>query len=191
MPKGYAYEMSGENETVKSAMTDLVKMIALACVFIYLIMVAQFQSLKSPFIVIFTIPLAFTGGLLALLVTGTELSVIAMIGFLVLSGVVVNNGIVFVDYINQLRLEGTEKHRAILQTGRDRIKPVLMTAMTTILANSIMAVGVDMGADMTRGMAIVTVGGLTYATLLTLFFIPTLYDIFNRKEMKKIEVEDE
>lgn len=191
MPKGYAYEMSGENETVKSAMTDLVKMIALACVFIYLIMVAQFQSLKSPFIVIFTIPLAFTGGLLALLVTGTELSVIAMIGFLVLSGVVVNNGIVFVDYINQLRLEGTEKHRAILQTGRDRIKPVLMTAMTTILANSIMAVGVDMGADMTRGMAIVTVGGLTYATLLTLFLIPTLYDIFNRKEMKKIEVEDE
>ena len=191
MPKGYAYEMSGENETVKSAMTDLVKMIALACVFIYLIMVAQFQSLKSPFIVIFTIPLAFTGGLLALLVTGTELSVIAMIGFLVLSGVVVNNGIVFVDYINQLRLEGTEKRRAILQTGRDRIKPVLMTAMTTILANSIMAIGVDMGADMTRGMAIVTVGGLTYATLLTLFLIPTLYDIFNRKEMKKIEVEDE
>ena len=191
MPKGYTYEMSGENETVKSAMTDLVKMIALACVFIYLIMVAQFQSLKSPFIVIFTIPLAFTGGLLALLVTGTELSVIAMIGFLVLSGVVVNNGIVFVDYINQLRLEGTEKRRAILQTGRDRIKPVLMTAMTTVLANSIMAIGVDMGADMTRGMAIVTVGGLTYATLLTLFLIPTLYDIFNRKEMKKIEVEDE
>lgn len=191
MPKGYTYEMSGENETVKSAMTDLVKMIALACVFIYLIMVAQFQSLKSPFIVIFTIPLAFTGGLLALLVTGTELSVIAMIGFLVLSGVVVNNGIVFVDYINQLRLEGVEKRRAILQTGRDRIKPVLMTAMTTILANSIMAIGVDMGADMTKGMAIVTVGGLSYATLLTLFLIPTLYDIFNRKEMKKIEVEDE
>ena len=117
-------------------MTDLVKMIALAVVFIYLIMVAQFQSLMSPFIVMFTIPLAFTGGLLALWLTGSELSVIAMLGFLVLAGVVVNNGIVFVDNINQLRLAGMDRTEAILETGRTRIRPVLMTALTTILAMS-------------------------------------------------------
>ena len=188
-PKGYTYEMGGENETTMDVMTDLVKMIALACVFIYLIMVAQFQSLKSPFIVIFTIPLAFTGGMLALLITNQPLSMVAMIGFLVLAGVVVNNGIVFVDYINQLRLEGMEKRRAILQTGKDRIRPVLMTALTTILANVVMAMGVGMGAEMTMGMATVTVGGLAYATLLTLFLVPSLYDIFNKKDMKKVELE--
>ena len=166
-------------------------MIALAIVFIYLIMVAQFQSLRSPFIVMFTIPLAFTGGLLALFVTGQMLSIVAMIGFLVLAGVVVNNGIVFVDYVNQLRLEGADKRSALVQTGVDRIRPILMTALTTILANSTMALGVGMGAELSQGMAIVSIGGLAYSTLLTLFLVPVLYDIFNRKEMKEIKVDFE
>ncbi|MBQ8605075.1 MAG: efflux RND transporter permease subunit [Oscillospiraceae bacterium] len=191
MPKGYSYAMTGEDETIMAAMFDMIKMIALAIVFIYLIMVAQFQSLKSPFIVMFTIPLAFTGGLLALFITNTELSIVAMIGFLVLAGVVVNNGIVFVDYVNSLRLGGMDKRSALLRTGKDRIRPILMTALTTILANSTMAMGVGMGAELSRGMAIVSIGGLAYATLLTLFLVPALYDIFNRGEMKRIDVDFE
>ena len=190
LPEGYTVEIAGENETINSAMTDLVKMIALAVVFIYLIMVAQFQSLMSPFIVMFTIPLAFTGGLLALWLTGSELSIIAMLGFLVLAGVVVNNGIVFVDNINQLRLAGMGRTEAILETGRTRIRPVLMTALTTILAMSTMALGIGDGAEMTQPMAIVTIGGLTYATLLTLLVVPVLYDIFRKKPLHDPELDD-
>ena len=190
-PSGYEIEMSGETESINQALTDLVKMIALAVGFIYLIMVAQFQSLLSPFIVMFTIPLAFTGGLLALLITGKELSVISMLGFLVLSGVVVNNGIVFVDYVNQLRIGGMSKNEALVQAGRTRIRPILMTALTTILAMSTMAMGVGMGSEMTQALAIVTIGGLTYATLLTLFVVPSLYDIFHRrKELKQITIDE-
>ncbi|MGL6107101.1 efflux RND transporter permease subunit [Romboutsia sp.] len=191
LPSGYSIEMKGENETISKSFTDLGLMMALAVLFVYLIMVAQFQSLLSPFIVMFTIPLAFTGGLLALLITGKDLSVIALLGFLLLSGVVVNNGIVFVDYINQLRLAGTNKKDAIIETGRTRIRPILMTALTTILAMSTMAVGVGMGAEMTQGLAIVTIGGLLYGTILTLVVIPVLYDLMHRKELKQIYIEEE
>jgi HAE1 family hydrophobic/amphiphilic exporter-1 len=181
--------MSGENETINSAIRDMVLMTSMAVIFIYLIMVAQFQSLLSPFIVMFTIPLAFTGGLLALIITGTNISVISMLGFLVLSGVVVNNGIVFVDYINQLRLDGMDRKEAIMKTGRDRIRPIFMTALTTILAMSTMAMAVGMGAEMTQGLAIVTIGGLIYSTIMTLIVIPVLYDLMNKKDIKKIDVE--
>lgn len=191
VPDGYTIKLSGENETITKSLRDLVLMGVLAIVFIYLIMVAQFQSLLSPFIVMFTIPLAFTGGLLALVITGNEISVISMLGFLVLSGVVVNNGIVFVDYINQLRIGGMSKKDAIVETGRARIRPILMTALTTILAMSTMAAGVGMGAEMTQGLAIVTIGGLTYATILTLVVVPVLYDLFHKKEMKYIKIEEE
>lgn len=190
-PNGYEVELTGENETINSTMKDLVLMILLAIVFIYLIMVAQFQSLLSPFIVMFTIPLAFTGGLLGLLVTRQILSVTSMLGFLILAGIVVNNGIVFVDYVNQLRLGGVDKRTALLETGRARIRPILMTAMTTILAMSTMALGVGMGSELSQGLSIVTIGGLLYATLLTLFIVPILYDIFHRKEMKRIIIDDE
>ncbi|WP_337574950.1 efflux RND transporter permease subunit [Fournierella sp.] len=190
-PEGYTIRISGEVETIQNAMVDLVKMIALALVFIYLIMVAQFQSLLSPFIVMFTIPLAFTGGLLALWISGQQLSVIAMLGFLILAGVVVNNGIVFVDYANQLRLAGMEKRDALVLTGRRRIRPILMTALTTILAMSTMVFSQDMGAEMSRAMAIVTIGGLAYATLLTLFVVPVLYDLLFRKELKKVDLGEE
>ena len=109
-----------------------------------------------------------------------------MLGFLILAGIVVNNGIVFVDYVNQLRLDGVDKRTALLETGRARIRPILMTAMTTILAMSTMALGVGMGSELSQGLSIVTIGGLLYATLLTLFIVPILYDIFHRREMKKI-----
>lgn len=181
-PNGYSVEVDGENEVINETLFELVKMIALAIVFIYMIMVAQFQSLKSPFIVLFTLPLAFTGGLIALILTGNDLSMIAMLGFLILSGVVVNNGIVFVDYINQLKEEGYSQKEAILLTGRRRIRPVVMTALTTILGLSTMALGLGSGADMLAPMAIVTIGGLIYATFMTLFVVPSIYDLINRKD---------
>ncbi len=194
IPSGVELEFAGENETIMETMIVLVQMILLAIAFIYMIMVAQFQSLLSPFIVMFTIPLAFTGGLLALLVTGQDLSVVAMLGFLVLSGVVVNNGIVFIDYANQLRGEGYNVRDALVETGRARLRPILMTALTTILAMTTMALGIGAGSAMMQGMAIVTIGGLTYATLLTLYIVPIMYEIFNKKRKYKVikeEGEDE
>lgn len=164
-------------------------MLALAVVFIYLIMVAQFQSLLSPFIIMFTIPLAFTGGLFGLWLTGSYVSVIAMIGFVMLSGIIVNNGIVLVDYINQQRKQGVEKYEAIVEAGRTRLRPIVMTALTTILGLLTMAIGLGMGAEMTQPMAIVTIGGLIYGTLLTLLVVPCIYDLLNRKkDMREEEI---
>ncbi len=184
MPGGYSYTTSGENETINEAMGQVFLMLILALIFMYLIMVAQFQSLLSPFIIMFTIPLAFTGGFLGLYISGSEVSVIALIGFVMLSGIIVNNGIVLVDYINQLRENGMEKKEAIITAGRTRIRPVLMTALTTILALSTMAFSDDMGADMSKPMSVVTIGGLVYGTLLTLVVIPCIYDIFMWKKGK-------
>ena len=180
MPSGYNYVMSGENETITEAMGQVYLMLLLAVIFMYLIMVAQFQSLLSPFIIMFTIPLAFTGGFMGLAISGSEVSVIALIGFVMLSGIIVNNGIVLVDYINQLRERGMEKREAIITAGKTRIRPVMMTALTTILALSTMAFSDDMGADMSKPMSVVTIGGLIYGTLLTLVVIPCIYDIFMR-----------
>ena len=185
LPDGYTIEMTGENETITDAMQQLYLMLILALIFMYLIMVAQFQSLLSPFIIMFTIPLAFTGGFLGLLISGSEVSVIALIGFVMLSGIIVNNGIVLVDYINQLRAQGMEKKEAIMTAGRTRMRPVLMTAMTTILALSTMVFSHDMGADMSRPMSVVTIGGLTYGTLLTLIVIPCIYDVFSREKKRE------
>ena len=189
VPDGYAVALAGENETVMSIAGDLVFMVIIAVVLIFLIMVAQFQSFKSPIIVMFTIPLAFTGGLAALLITGLDLSIVAMVGFLVLSGVVVNNGIVFVDCVNQLRIGGMTKREALLETGRIRLRPILMTALTTILGMSTMALATGMGAEMMQPMAIVTIGGLSYATLMTLFVVPAMYDLFNGEKMSAREIE--
>lgn len=191
VPTGYSIHITGENEQIMDMMTDIVLMILVAIALIYLIMVAQFQSLLSPFIVLFTIPLAFTGGLLALWITRMEISMMSMMGFLILSGVVVNNGIVFVDYTNQLRLEGVEKREALMRTGSARIRPILMTALTTILAMSTMALGIGSGAEMGQGMAVVMIGGLLYATLLTLLVVPVLYDLLNHRKMQKVDIGDE
>lgn len=191
LPSGYNLVFAGENEMILDAMEQMMLMLLLAVIFMFLIMVAQFQSLLSPFIIMFTIPLAFTGGFFGLYVTGSEVSVIALIGFVMLSGIIVNNGIVLVDYINKLRAEGMEKKEAIMNAGRTRLRPVLMTALTTILAMSTMLFSTDMSADMSKPMSIVIVGGLTYGTLLTLYVVPCIYDIFNRekksaKKCKKI-----
>lgn len=191
IPDGYEIKIQGESENNTEMVNNMLLMIGLAFVMIYLVMVAQFQGLLSPFIVLFTIPLAFTGGLLGLLITGEQLSVMALMGFLVLEGVVVNNGIVFVDYVNKLRLNGWEKKEALIETGKTRMRPIMMTALTTILAMSTLAFSKDSTAGMSRGMAIVTIGGLLYATLMTLFIVPVFYDILYRRKLKKVDLGDE
>ena len=150
-------------------------------------MVAQFQSLKSPFIIMFTIPLAFTGGFLGLLITGFDVSVVSLIGFIMLCGIIVNNGIVLVDYINRLRRDGKERVEAIVEAGKTRMRPILITALTTILGLSVMALGIGTGAEMMQPLAIVCIGGLIYATFMTLYIIPVIYDAFNKKELRKVE----
>ena len=189
IPDGYSIEMTGEDETINESMKQLVLMLVLAVIFIYLIMVVQFQSLVSPFIIMFSIPLAFTGGFIALFISGQEVSVTSMLGFIMLAGLIVNNGIVLIDYINQARREGTSKKDAIIESGKTRLRPILMTALTTILAMSTSAIGIGEGSEMMRPMAITIIGGLVYGTLLTLVVIPCIYDAFNReKDMREVEL---
>lgn len=187
LPQSCSIEYTGSDETTMEAMEQLMLMLLLGVVLIYLIMVAQFQSLKSPFIIMFTIPLAFTGGFLGLLITGFDVSVVALIGFIMLCGIIVNNGIVLVDYINKLRLDGRERVEAIVEAGKTRMRPILITALTTVLGLSVMALGIGTGAEMMQPIAIVCIGGLLYATFMTLYIIPLIYDAFNKKELRKID----
>lgn len=188
---GYTIEIGGESDQVNDMVNQMMQLLALGLLLIYLVMVAQFQSLLSPFIVLFTIPLAFTGGLLALLAFHEQLSLMSLLGFAILMGTVVNNGIVFVDYTNQLRIGGMERREALIATGKTRMRPILMTALTTILSMSMMIFSKDAGNSMGRGMAIVVVGGLLYATLMTLFIIPVMYDIFYKKEPHQVDIGDD
>lgn len=191
VPEGYSIEFGGETSNVTDMITQMAKLMLLAFVLIYLVMVAQFQSLLSPFIVIFTVPLAFTGGLLGLMISGKQISLMSLIGFLVLMGTVVNNGIVFVDYTNQLRIGGMTKREALVATGKTRMRPILMTALTTILAMLAMIFNQSTGGEMGQDMAIVVTGGLIYATFMTLFIIPVMYDILYRKQPKVVDVGDD
>ena len=188
--QGVTYEFAGENESIMEAMGQLAQMLLLGVLFVYLVMVAQFQSLKSPFIVMFTIPLAFTGGFIGLLVCGMEVSVISMIGFVMLTGIIVNNGIVLVDYINQLRAEGVERRQAVVEAGMTRMRPILMTTVTTILGLINMATSNAVGTAMMQPVAVVCIGGLTYATLMTLYVVPCIYDMMNKKDLRVIRDED-
>lgn len=185
---GYAIELGGESDQVNDMVSQMMQLMALGFLLIYLVMVAQFQSLLSPFIVLFTIPLAFTGGLLGLLAFSEQLSLMSLLGFTILMGTVVNNGIVFVDYANQLRIGGMGRREALIATGKTRMRPILMTALTTILSMSMMIFSTQAGNSMGRGMAIVVVGGLLYATLMTLFIIPVMYDIFYRKQPHQVDI---
>ena len=187
---GVSYVFTGENEAIMEAVEQLLLMLLLGVLLVYLVMVAQFQSLKSPFIVMFTIPLAFTGGFIALLICGMEISVISLIGFVMLTGIIVNNGIVLVDYINQLRQEGMERRQAIVEAGVTRMRPILMTSITTILGLLDMALRQNVGTALMQPIAVVCIGGLVYATLMTLFVVPCIYDIMNKKELRKVNEED-
>ena len=187
LPPGCAMSFEGSNKATMEAMKQMALMMLLGVIMIYLIMVAQFQSLKSPFIIMFTIPLAFTGGFLGLLLTGFDVSVVSMLGFVMLCGIIVNNGIVLVDYINVLRLDGMERVEAIVEAGKTRMRPIFITALTTVLGLSVMALGIGTGAEMMQPLAIVCIGGLLYATVMTLYIVPLIYDAFNKKEIKRLE----
>ena len=188
MPEGCSFSMGGESDSVNFMVNEMVQWLGLALPFVYLVMVAQFQSLLSPFIVLFTIPLAFTGGLLGMLLTGQQLTMISLMGFIVLMGTVVNNGIVFVDYANQLRLGGMERRAALIATGKTRMRPILMTTLTTVLAMLQLVFSNDMASQLMSGMAIVIICGLSYATLMTLYIVPILYDILFRKPPLNVDV---
>lgn len=190
LPDGCSIEYSGSNESTMEAVNQMLLMMLLGVILIYLIMVAQFQSLKSPFIIMFTIPLAFTGGFLGLLITGFDVSVVALLGFVMLCGIIVNNGIVLVDYINNLRLEGKERREAIVEAGKTRMRPILITAITTVLGLSTMALGIGTGSEIMQPIAIVCIGGLLYATIMTLYIVPVIYDILSKKELRKVSEND-
>ena len=191
LPDGYTIDTAGESDMVNQMVIQMSKVLLLGLALIYLVMVAQFQSLLSPFIVLFTVPLAFTGGLIGLLLMNEPLSVMGMMGFVVLLGTVVNNGIVFVDYANQLRVGGLERREALIATGKTRMRPILMTALTTILAMASLLFGDDLSSQMSKGMAIVVAGGLAYATLMTLFIIPVMYDILFKRKPLQVDIGSE
>lgn len=190
LPQGITASFQGENEAIMDAIEQLLLMLLLGIVLVYLVMVAQFQSLRSPLIVMFTIPLAFTGGFLALLLADIEVSVVSLVGFVMLVGVIVNNGIVLVDYINQLRLEGMGRREAIIEAGVTRLRPILMTSLTTILGLVVMAFGKDVGTALMQPVALVCIGGLLYATLMTLLVVPCMYDILSRRDLRKVKEEE-
>ena len=187
LPDGVTLAYSGENEQIMEAMEQLMLMLLLGIILVYFIMVAQFQSLKSPFIVMFTIPLAFTGGFLALLIAGIEISVVSLIGFVMLVGIIVNNGIVLVDYINQQRIAGMARRDAIVDAGITRMRPIFMTSLTTILGLIVMALAQNVGTSLMQPVALVCIGGLLYATLMTLFVVPCIYDMMNKKELRHVD----
>ena len=187
LPDDVTIQFNGENEAIMEAMGQVMLMLLLGVVLVYFVMVAQFQSLREPLIVMFTIPLAFTGGFLALLLSGTELSVISLIGFVMLVGIIVNNGIVLVDYINQQRLAGMERREAIVDAGTTRLRPILMTSLTTILGLIVTAMAKNAGTSLIQPVALVCIGGLLYATLMTLFVVPCMYEIVSKKKLRHVD----
>ncbi len=178
---------SGSYESLQEGLRQFAVIIIMAVILVFAVMASQFESFLDPFIVLFTIPLAFTGGLLALLIFDKEISIIAMIGMIMLVGIIVNNGIVLVDYINQLRAGGMKKKEAIIEAGATRMRPVLMTSLTTILGLIVMAFGQTAGTDMMQPIALVCIGGLIYATTLTLFVVPVIYDLFHGEKFKVVK----
>jgi multidrug efflux pump subunit AcrB len=184
---GYTVTFQGESEDILQAVFELSLAALVAILLVYMVMAIQFQSLVYPLIILGTIPLAFTGGMFALLITNAYLSLVSIMGFIILIGVVVNNGIVLIDYINKLREEGHKVMDAIMLAGQTRIRPILMTALTTILALLTLALGFGEGAELLQPMAITAIGGLIYATVLTLVVIPTIYAAINRKTILKEE----
>ena len=190
LPQGISVEFQGENEDIMDALYELLKMLLLGLLMVYLIMAAQFQSFISPLIVMVSVPLAFTGGFIALLLTWNEVSVVSMMGFILLMGIIVNNAIVLIDCINRFRREGMDKHKAIIEAGAVSMRPILMTALTTVLGLLPLALGWGSGAEMIQPVAIVCIGGLLYATFMTLIIIPVFYDLVNRKKLRQLTDEE-
>ncbi len=181
MPNGITAIVSGQSEEMEESFKSMQFALALAVFLVYLVMASQFESLLHPFVILFTIPLALVGAVLALFITGTTINIVAFIGVIMLAGIVVNNAIVLVDLINQLRSEGMERLEAIMQAGTARLRPILMTSLTTTLGLLPMALGYGEGSEVRTPMAITVIGGLTVSTFLTLVVIPVVYSLMERR----------
>ncbi|MEA3422600.1 MAG: efflux RND transporter permease subunit, partial [Bacillota bacterium] len=186
-PDGYSYSVGGQKEDLVDAFGSLGQALILAILLVYMIMASQFENIKYPFIIMFTLPLALTGSLFALFITGRLINVPAIIGVIMLAGIVVNNAIVLVDYINTLRSKGKTLKESVVEASRVRLRPILMTTLTTVLGLTPMSLGIGEGAETTAPLATVVIGGLLFATLLTVVLIPTVYLMFNRKTLKEEE----
>lgn len=179
MPYGYNYTFGGEIEQIQETFTDLGLVMLMAIALVYMIIAAQFESLIQPLSIMFSVPLALSGGFIGLFITGLPLNVIGIIGLIILVGIVVNNAIVLVDYINNRRRRGEDRTVAIMKAGPIRIRPIMMTALTTILGLVPMSLGIGEGAELTQSMGVVVIGGLTLSTVLTLIIVPVMYTIFD------------
>jgi HAE1 family hydrophobic/amphiphilic exporter-1 len=181
LPNGVTGMVAGQNEEMQASFSSMQFALLLAIFLVYLVMASQFESLVHPFVILLTIPLALVGAVLALFLTGTTVNVVAFIGVIMLAGIVVNNAIVLVDLINQLQARGVEKTAAIIEAGNARLRPILMTTLTTALGLLPMAIGFGEGSEVRTPMAITVIGGLLVSTLLTLVVIPVVYSLLDRK----------
>jgi HAE1 family hydrophobic/amphiphilic exporter-1 len=181
MPEGVSALVSGQSEEMDESFKSMQFALILAIFLVYLVMASQFESLIHPFVILFTIPLALVGAVLALYITGTTINIVALIGVIMLAGIVVNNAIVLVDLINQLRAQGVERIEAIMEAGSARLRPILMTSLTTALGLLPMAMGFGQGSEVRTPMAITVIGGLVVSTMLTLVVIPVVYSLMDRK----------
>jgi HAE1 family hydrophobic/amphiphilic exporter-1 len=189
IPPDVNIQMGGAVEDMQESMMDLSLLLVLSLVLTYLVMASQFESLKMPFIIMFSIPFAFTGVVLAHMITDTTMSVISMVGGVMLIGIVVKNAIVLVDYINLMRERGLELTEAIIESGKSRLRPVLMTSMTTILGMLPLAMSTGSGSEIWSPMGIAVIGGLIFSTIVTLILVPVIYHMMlRRSETKKKSV---
>jgi HAE1 family hydrophobic/amphiphilic exporter-1 len=186
MPNGITAMVSGQSEEMEESFKSMQFALALAIFLVYLVMASQFESLIHPFVILFTIPLALVGAVLALFITGTTINIVALIGVIMLAGIVVNNAIVLVDLINQLQAQGVERSEAIMQAGAARLRPILMTSLTTALGLLPMAMGFGEGSEVRTPMAITVIGGLVVSTLLTLVVIPVVYSLMDRRRWPQV-----
>lgn len=184
LPEGYFYEMGGQYKEMLESFTTMLMALILAVVLVYAVMASQFENLKFPFIIMFTIPLAFIGVVIFLGLTGKHISLVTFMGFIMLGGIVVNNGIVMVDYINQLIRKGTDKYEAVVKGAVTRLRPIIITALSTMMGMLPMALSTSEGAEMRSPMAIALIGGLFASTFLTLFIVPILYTYFSKIKVK-------
>ena len=181
VPEDFTFDLTGQNKEMETSLNSLMLALALAIFLVYIVMASQFESLLHPFIIIFTIPLALIGVLIFLYLFDIPASIVVFLGGIMLAGIVVNNAIVLVDYINQLKARGMDKIEAILMAGKVRLRPILMTTSTTALGLLPMAIGMGDGAEIRAPMAITVIIGLLTSTVLTLVVIPTVYSVLDRK----------
>ena len=181
LPPGVEVRVVGQNEEMQRSFSSLMFALGLAIFMVYLVMASQFESLRHPFLILFTVPLALVGAVFSLYLFQMSLSVVVFIGLIMLVGIVVSNAIVLIDRVNQLRAAGVDRREAVIEGSRSRLRPILMTTVTTLFGFLPMAMGLGDGAELRRPLAITVIGGLGFSTLLTLVLIPVLYDRFGGK----------